>query len=175
MARAKTWFAQVAAAPPTDLPRRQADFITQFMDRLFVDLDTGQLPGATSLHFHRLGAEVRFRVVAKPGTIAGLEHNIDERLSEAQTSGLIVSSRWEPEGDWDTHDPAYGTDVPGVAPAFTQFMEAVSRATIALLKSSGPSVTNQVLWNWLHLVHNPMTGIERHIVEVAPGSAVYRL
>jgi hypothetical protein len=175
MPRAKTWFAAVPSGNAAALLRGQADFVTQFMGRLFDDLDAHQLGGATSLHFHRLRDEVRFRVIGPVGAIPPLEADINQRLRAAQTTGLVLSYRSEPEGNWETPDPTYGTDVAGVAPAFTQFMETVSRATIAFLKAGGTAVPDQVLWNWLHLLHNPMTGIERHIVEVAPGSAVYRL
>lgn len=173
MLRAQSWFASV---PTQDLLHAQAAFITQVMGALFEDLDAGRLSGVQSIHFHRLGPEVRFRIIGPPGGLTGPVPTVQSRLNDAQTAGLLISFRSEPEGDWQTPDPSYGTDVPGVPQAFTQFLEAISRATLALLASTSDSrVSEPVLWNWLHLVHNPMTGMERHLVEVAPGSAVYRL
>jgi hypothetical protein len=177
MLRVKPWFAQVAVPgtdPATGL-RAQVDFITQFMGQLFDDLDAGRLPGARSAHFHRLGEVVRFRVLGEPANFDAVAADVERRLDGAQASGLIRGWTSEPTSEWKNADSRYGTDVPHVATPFTEFMEAVSRAATALLRSTGgTSVAEEVLWNWLHLVHNPMTGIDRHLVEV-PGSSTHTL
>jgi hypothetical protein len=177
MLRVKPWFAQVAA-PGTDLTttlNRQVAFIIQFMGTLFDDLDARRLPGASSAHFHRLGKDVRLRVIGAPTDFDAVEADVERRLDAARAAGLIGSWTSEPASEWRNADARYGTDVPGVAMPFTAFMEAVSRAATAMLRSTGgTSVTEEVLWNWLHLLHNPMTGIERHLVEV-PGSSIRKL
>lgn len=174
MPRAKTWFARV---PPGDVFHGQAEFIRRFMGPLFRDLDAGDLAGSQSAHFDRLGSEVRFRLVGDTeGFTAALVTSVENRLIQAKADGLITDSRSEEEGDWETPDPRYGTDTPGVGPAFTQFMESVSRATIAVLSEQHTNrVPEEVLWNWLHLVHNPMTGIRRDVIEVPPGTVVHTL
>ena len=173
--RAKTWFAQVCSPGAPATLEAQAAFIRQFMAQLFADLDAGRLPGAQSAHFHRLRHEVRFRLIAPP-PLESLVADIEERLRTATAAGVITGFRSEPDGLWGSPDPAYGTEVPDVPAAFTQFLESVSRSTIALLKTTADfRVSEQILWNWLHLVHNPMTGLERHLVEVAPHAAVHRL
>jgi len=173
---AVTWYAQVVSQGDAQATlQAQANFIRHFVGRLFQDLDAGTLTGARSAHFHRLVNEVRFRLVgAAPMT--DLVSEVERRLQHAITTGLISGFRSDPEGPWETPDSAYGTDVPNVPPAFTQFLESISRATVAILNTSADfRVPEQVLWNWLHLVHNPMTGLERHLVEVAPHTAVHRL
>jgi len=176
MSRAKNWFAEVAVVGSPTLLQAQAKFITQFVGSLFDDMDAGRLVGAKSANFHRLGSEVRFRVIGEPARFAALVADVEARLAVAQVAGLLTGFRSEPESNWETPDLHYGTGVLGVASPFTQFMEAVSRATIALLRSSGTTaVPEMVLWNWLHLVHNPMTGLTRDLVEVAPGASVHQL
>ena len=175
MLRAKAWFAEVGSPDLQTLLDNQAEFIRKFMTQLFADLDAGKLPGAKSVHFHRLGNEVRFRIIGPDGVIVALAPEIDKRLAAAQKAGVIVSSRHEPEGEWEKPDANYGTNVPDVMSAFTPFLESVSRAALAFLSTGASSAPNGVLWNWLHLVHNPMTGVERHLVEVSPGQAVHRL
>lgn len=172
---AQTWFARVAQADAAATLQAQATFIRQFMGQLFSDMDNGQLPDVQSAHFHRLGNEVRFRVIVFAPT-ESLVAAVEQRLNAATTDGMIEAFRSEPPGVWGTPDPAYGTDMPNVPAPFTQFLESISRATVAILLASNDfRVSEQVLWHWLHLVHNPMTGLERHLVEVAPQPAVHRL
>src|ERR1041385_428573 len=128
MPRAKTWFAEVPAPDAQTLLQNQVEFLKKFMAALFTSFDAGQLVGATSLHFHRIAHEVRFRVISSSGITPALIIEIDQRLAAAQTVGLIKGFRCEAEGEWETPDPRYGTDVPAVGPAFTNFMESVSRA-----------------------------------------------
>jgi len=175
--RVKTWYAEVvlAGTDATTTLRAQAQFITTFLGALFVDLDAGRLGGAASAHFHRLAQCVRFRVLGTDLSTATAE--VDRRLAAAKTASVISDFHSEAETEWEKPgSPDYGTEVPGVTQPFTDFMEAVSRATIALLKSSGDTaVSEAVLWNWLHLVHNPMTGLTRDLVEVAPRASVHQL
>jgi len=155
------------------LLQNQGAFIHQFITQLFADLDGGLFPGITSMNFNRLGSEIRFRMIGPAGAFPPLVPMIDGRLAAAKAANLIIGFRSEPEGDWETPDSNYGTDVAGVGPAFTQFLESVSRAAVALIPPGGSAVPEGVLWNWLHLVHNTMTGIARNVVEV--GSVVRTL
>jgi hypothetical protein len=171
--RAKAWFGRVAEVSVLEA---QAEFIRGFMPQLFEDLDAGRLTEVQSIHFHRLGPEVRFRLIAAQPLSAAVAAAVEKRLSQAKEDGVITDFRSEPEGDWEAADARYGIDVEAVGPALTQFLEGVSRATIALLAARGSaSVPEQVLWNWLHLAHNTMTGIQRHLVEVQPGAAIHTL
>ncbi len=170
MLRVKTWYADVAppGSDPAVILQGQAIFITRFISALFDDMDAGTLANARSAHFHRLGEVVRFRVIGEARDFSALVVVVESRLQTARASGLISNSRSDAESDLVGGDPDYGTDVPGVLMPFTQFMEAVGRASTALLRSSGgTAVPEAVLWNWLHLLHNPMTGRERQVAELA--------
>ena len=173
MLYAKNWFAEVVSPSTMDaaaLFAAQAKFIREFMSVLFKDSDAGQnsLGAVKSIHFARLAQDVRFRILAAKKDLPAITRTVEERLEAAKNAGLILDHRCEDAGPWERPgDPRYGTDTPGVAEPFAEFLEAISRATTMLLKASGDSaVSERVLWRWLHMVHNQMNGSKRIVLEV---------